>query len=226
MSVSRWYTPDPNASPFHGRLMGRMAAAQAVLLGLRHDRAAQDCAWLVQVLSGLAAHRRLLVGLDMLPARHDWTLRDWILGDLNEFALLERLDWGAISPRPAQDYMPLLRACREIGLPMVALGDDGAANEACTGNRPDPFAFMQSPQTPDEDEAQERHIALRIRESLSRPGRPLVVAIVDNARLDAHQGMLSRLSRMDVTDLRLLRPRQDEPATHIVDWAKAAPASR
>jgi len=104
----------------HASLMAALSVAQVVLLGERHDRADHH-RWQLHVAAGLAAHRPLVMGFEMFPARLDPVLSEWIAGHLSEAEFLSRTDWLSVWGHPAELYLPLFRFCREMGVPMVGL---------------------------------------------------------------------------------------------------------
>lgn len=102
-------------------LMADLARAPAVLLGERHDRADMH-RWQLHVAAGLAAHRPIVLGFEMFPARLDPVLADWVASRIDtEEAFLARTDWPAVWGFAADLYLPLFRFCREAGVPMVGL---------------------------------------------------------------------------------------------------------
>ncbi|ADO42460.1 ChaN family lipoprotein [Ketogulonicigenium vulgare] len=140
----------------HAGLIHQMAPAPAVLLGERHDRADHHL-WQMHVIAGLAAHRPVVVGFEMFPARLDPVLAEWVRGALSEAEFLERAAWGTSWGFPSDLYMPIFRLCRDLRLPMVGLnvpralvravgahGWDGvpqAEREGLTPAAPSPMAY-------------------------------------------------------------------------------------
>lgn len=104
----------------HAAMMARLAAAPAVLLGERHDRADHH-RWQAQVIAGLAAHRDVVVGFEMFPAAADPVLAEWVAGGLSAGAFLDKAGWADAWGFPADLYLPVFRLCRDLGLPMVGL---------------------------------------------------------------------------------------------------------
>ena len=101
-------------------LFAGLAGMQAVLLGERHDRADHH-RWQLHVAAGLAAHRPLVMGFEMFPARLDPVLAEWVAGGLSEEDFLTRAEWGTVWGHPAELYMPIFRFCRDMAVPMVGL---------------------------------------------------------------------------------------------------------
>lgn len=104
----------------HDRLIAALAQAPAVLLGEQHDRADHH-RWQLHVAAGLAAHRPVVMGFEMFPARLDPVLADWVAGRLDEDSFLTRAEWGTVWGFAAELYLPLFRFCREMAVPMVGL---------------------------------------------------------------------------------------------------------
>lgn len=104
----------------HAELMGRAASAEAVLLGERHDRPDHH-RWQLHVAAGLAAHRPLVLGFEMFPARLNPVLAEWVAGQLSEDAFLTRAEWRTVWGFPPEIYLPLFRFCREGAIPMIGL---------------------------------------------------------------------------------------------------------
>jgi uncharacterized iron-regulated protein len=104
----------------HHALMACVAGAAVVLLGEQHDRADHH-RWQLHVAAGLAAHRRLVLGFEMFPARLDPVLAEWVAGALDEASFLDRAEWGTVWGFPAELYLPIFRFCREMRIPMVGL---------------------------------------------------------------------------------------------------------
>ncbi|PTE19941.1 hypothetical protein C5F48_20225 [Cereibacter changlensis JA139] len=153
-----WQRPAGEAGDAHPRLMQRLARAEAVLLGERHDRADHH-RWQLHMAAGLAAHRPVVMGFEMFPARLDPVLAEWVAGGLTEPAFLERAEWGRVWGFDAALYLPLFRFCREMRIPMRglncrrdlvrevgALGWEGvpeADREGLTPARPSPAAYRR-----------------------------------------------------------------------------------
>ncbi|MBI1171323.1 hypothetical protein GC209_07980 [bacterium] len=104
----------------HPQVITRLAQSRVVLLGEQHDRADHH-RWQLHMASGLAAHRALVMGFEMFPARLDPVLKDWVAGRLSEADFLMRAEWATVWGHPAELYLPLFRFCRELGIAMVGL---------------------------------------------------------------------------------------------------------
>ncbi|HDR29423.1 ChaN family lipoprotein, partial [Rhodovulum sp.] len=156
--AARWLLPATGARLSHAAALAWLARADAVLLGERHDRAA-DHRWQLHVAAGLAAHRPIAMGFEMFPARLDPVLADWVAGGLSEEDFLARAKWSTVWGFPAALYLPLFRFCREMGVAMVglncrrdlvrAVGAGGwdavpvEAREGLTPARPSPPAYRR-----------------------------------------------------------------------------------
>lgn len=104
----------------HPALMARLAASDAVLLGEQHDRADHH-RWQLYVAAGLLAHRPIVMGFEMFPARVDPVLAEWVAGALSDSEFLEQVGWGTVWGFPPELYLPLFRFCRDMRVPMVGL---------------------------------------------------------------------------------------------------------
>ncbi len=155
--MTRWTT---DTGPVSGpALLADMARAEAVLLGERHDRA-DIHRWQLHTAAALAAHRPIVMGFEMFPARLDPVLADWVEGRIaSEEDFLARAEWGTVWGFPAELYLPLFRFCRETGVPMRglnvrrdlvrAVGAGGweavpeAEREGLTPAKPSPLAYRR-----------------------------------------------------------------------------------
>lgn len=104
----------------HAALMADLARADVVLLGERHDRPAHH-RWQMHVAAGLAAHREIVMGFEMFPARLDPVLAEWVAGDMSEAEFHDRAEWKTVWGFPIEIYMPIFRFCRDMGVAMVGL---------------------------------------------------------------------------------------------------------
>ncbi|MGR3793016.1 ChaN family lipoprotein [Vannielia sp. SX4] len=115
-----WFHPGSAAPVPHAEAIAELAGAPAVLLGETHDRA-DIHRWQLHVAAGLLAHRPIVMGFEMFPARLDPVLAEWVGGGLSEEAFLAKAEWGEVWGFPPDLYMPLFRFCREAGVPMLGL---------------------------------------------------------------------------------------------------------
>ncbi len=115
-----WAEPGGAVAPSHPHLMARLAKAEVVLLGEQHNRADHH-RWQLHVAAGLAAHRSVVLGFEMFPARLDPVLQLWVAGRLTEEEFLERAEWGKVWGFPAELYLPIFRFCREMRIAMTGL---------------------------------------------------------------------------------------------------------
>ena len=120
-----WRDPSTETRLSHADAIARLADARVVLLGERHDSAA-DHRWQALTIAGLAARRGpVLVGFEMFPRRLQPALDDWTAGrwpDLDAF--LRAVDWAGTWGFDPALYAPLLWLCRDLGLPMRGLNID------------------------------------------------------------------------------------------------------
>ena len=92
-----------------------------ILLGERHDSAA-DHAWQLDSIRRLyAANHTLVLGFEMFPRTAQPALDDWVAGRLTEAAFLANTDWAHVWGFPPPLYMPIFRFARDNHIPMVAL---------------------------------------------------------------------------------------------------------
>ncbi|WP_448191347.1 ChaN family lipoprotein [Azospirillum sp. sgz301742] len=107
-------------------VLGRAAAAPAVLLGERHD-SAEHHRWQLQTLTAVhALNPNIAIGLEMLPRSKQAVLDRWVAGELNEAELLRNTDWGTLWGVDAQFYLPILHFARMNRVPLVAVNIDRA----------------------------------------------------------------------------------------------------
>lgn len=124
MQPAPWRDPATGARLTHPEAMARLAPARVVLLGERHDRAA-DHRWQALVIAGLAARRTpVVVGFEMFPRRVQPALDDWTAGRLDLDAFLLATNWRETWGFDAALYAPLFHLCRDLALPMRALNID------------------------------------------------------------------------------------------------------
>ena len=96
-------------------------ASAVVLLGERHDSAA-DHGWELDTIARLqAADPGLVLGLEMFPRAAQPALDDWVAGRLSEAAFLAATDWAHVWGFPPALYLPIFRFARDHRVPMVAL---------------------------------------------------------------------------------------------------------
>ncbi len=113
--------------------MGRIAEAAAldalsrrrvVLLGERHDSAA-DHAWQARVIEGIAARvGRVTVGFEMFPRRAQPALDAFAAGRCGLEAFLDAARWREVWGFDPRLYRGLFELCRDRGLGMLALNVD------------------------------------------------------------------------------------------------------
>jgi len=162
MVTPYWYRPGKEPGKENAltpaSVYAEMARSAVVLLGETHDRAGIH-RWQLHVAAGLLAHRPLVMGFEMFPARLDHVLSDYVAGRLDEATFLDKAEWGTVWGFPAELYLPIFRFCRETGTPMLGLncrrglvsevGKGGwdnvpeADREGLTPARPSPEAYRR-----------------------------------------------------------------------------------
>ena len=121
LTIGQWIDPETGNNLSHQTIIENASGSSAVLLGEKHDEAAQH-RWQLHVAAGLLArHDNIAMGFEMFPARLDPVLAEWVNGELSEEAFLEKAEWGTVWGFPPELYLPLFRFCREFRLPMLAL---------------------------------------------------------------------------------------------------------
>jgi uncharacterized iron-regulated protein len=101
-----------------------LARRRVVLLGERHDSAA-DHAWQVRVIKGLVARGGpLTVGFEMFPRRAQPALDAFAAGRGDLAAFLAETRWHEVWGFDPALYRELFELCRERGLGMLALNVD------------------------------------------------------------------------------------------------------
>lgn len=124
LNPAPWRDPATGARLTHPEALARLATARVVLVGERHDLAA-DHRWQANVIAGLAAHRpSMVVGFEMFARGVQPTLDDWVAGRLDFDAFLEATNWRETWGFDAALYAPLFHLCRDLALPMRALNID------------------------------------------------------------------------------------------------------
>jgi uncharacterized iron-regulated protein len=122
--VGQWVIPASGQRPDNAALIEAAAGGRIVLLGERHDSAA-DHRWQLQTIAALYGRRpSIAIGFEAFPRRDQPVLERWVKGDLDERQLLEESDWGRVWGLPAELYLPLFRFARMNRAPMFALSVD------------------------------------------------------------------------------------------------------
>ena len=92
-----------------------------VLLGERHDSAA-DHTWELETVERLAAaNPSLVLGFEMFSRESQPALNEWVGGRLSEAAFLKNSDWSRFWGFPPALYLPIFRFARDHHIPMIAL---------------------------------------------------------------------------------------------------------
>lgn len=121
MTIGQWIDPETGNTLSNRTVIENASKSSAVLLGEKHDEAAQH-RWQLHVAAGLLArHDNIAMGFEMFPARLDPVLAEWVNGDLSEEAFLEKAEWGTVWGFPPELYLPLFRFCRQFRIPMHGL---------------------------------------------------------------------------------------------------------
>lgn len=94
-----------------GEAYAVMGAARVLLLGERHDRAA-DHFWQAETICALAERMPVAVGFEMFPWTAEAPLADWSAGRLGFPKFLETIRWNEVWGHDPGLYRPLLEACR------------------------------------------------------------------------------------------------------------------
>ena len=122
--VGDWVVPASGERPDNAAVIESAAGGRIVLLGERHDSAA-DHRWQLQTVAALYGRRpSVAIGFEAFPRRDQPVLDRWVKGDLDEQQLLEESGWGHVWGLPADLYLPLFRFARMNRAPMFALSVD------------------------------------------------------------------------------------------------------
>jgi uncharacterized iron-regulated protein len=101
----------------------RLATASLVHVGEQHDQAHHH-AFQARVLRALADRwkgKPVALGLEMFSRPTQAALDAYVKGEIDEAAMLERTEWKTRWGFGWEMYAPMLRLCRERGIPVVAL---------------------------------------------------------------------------------------------------------
>ena len=100
---------------------------QAIYLGEHHpdfrDHLLQ--AALLRRIRGERGDRPLAVGLEMVQRQFQTALDDYVARRIDEQQLFAATDWAKRWYWPFEGYAPVLRLCRDMNVPLVALDVDG-----------------------------------------------------------------------------------------------------
>lgn len=118
-----WYDTRERASLDDAAAVRLLAEAEVVLLGERHDRAA-DHLWQARLIAALADRGAATVGVEMLPVAAQPVLDAWTSGSLAEPAFLAASRWQEIWGFDFALYAPIFRLCRDRRIRMRALNVD------------------------------------------------------------------------------------------------------
>jgi uncharacterized iron-regulated protein len=123
MAAAAWVEAATGVRLPDATALERLASAPVVLLGESHDCAA-DHLWQAATIAALAERRPVTVGYEMFPRHARPALEGWVSGALDEAAFLEATRWHEVWGFDPALYMPVLRLCRDRGLPMRGLNLD------------------------------------------------------------------------------------------------------
>lgn len=116
-----WRDPHTGETFSHAAAIARLARSRVVLLGERHDQAA-DHRFQELTIAGLAARwEDLGVGLEMFPVQLQPVLDAWSGRGMSEPEFLRETRWEEVWGFDPDLYLPLFRLCRDLGLPMIAM---------------------------------------------------------------------------------------------------------
>ena len=102
-------------------MIGRLAEADVVLVGERHDDFAQHRAQR-EVITGLLARRPVAVGMEAFPSAKDPVLSDWQRGRFPDWPkFLSAVDWFDNWRLAPELYRPILATVRHHGLPLAGI---------------------------------------------------------------------------------------------------------
>jgi uncharacterized iron-regulated protein len=118
-----WYDTQEQTSLDEAAAVRLLAEAEIVLLGERHDRAA-DHLWQARLIAALADRGAAIVGVEMLPVAAQPLLDAWISGRLAEPAFLVESRWQEVWGFDFALYAPIFRLCRDRRIRMRALNVD------------------------------------------------------------------------------------------------------
>lgn len=103
------------------RFVRRMAKKEVVLLGETHN-VAEIHRWQLHVAAALHTLRpQMMMGFEMFPRRLQPVLDEWVAGQLDTNAFIEKSEWYDVWGFPAEIYLPLFHFCRQQKVRMLAL---------------------------------------------------------------------------------------------------------
>lgn len=126
MPEGAWVSPATGLAMPAAEILDRAAEAPVVLLGERHDSAA-DHRWQLDTLKALhARHPDMAIGIEMLPRAAQPALDRWVAGAIDEAAFLDESRWREAWGFDPELYLPILRFARTERVPLLALNVDRA----------------------------------------------------------------------------------------------------
>lgn len=115
-------------------LAAEAADYEVILLGEEHGNLAQH-RWQLLTLTAIHSHTPIkAVGLEMLPAEADDSLRAWSRGELSEEEWLLESGWYRHWGHPPDGYLPLLHFARMEQIPLRGINLDRATHSRLAGS--------------------------------------------------------------------------------------------
>jgi uncharacterized iron-regulated protein len=148
------------------QMVADLSTTRVVYVGEEHDDPLHHAAQL-QILEAL--HDRepsLALGLEMVQRPFQPALDAWVAGEGDEAALVEGVEWEERWGFDFALYRPLFEACRERGIPMVALNAEKELTRAVARNGLDALDDEERARLPELDLAVSAHREM-IHEALS-----------------------------------------------------------
>ena len=107
-------------------LVRSLVGKRAIFLGEHHNSAADHLlqAALIRRLHERTGGKEMAVGLEAVQRRFQPVLDDYLAGRITEAELEEGVEWKKRWFWPFEAYVPVFRACRELGVSLLALNVD------------------------------------------------------------------------------------------------------
>ena len=107
-------------------LVRSLVGKRAIFLGEHHNSAADHLlqAALIRRLHERTGGKEMAVGLEAVQRRFQPILDDYLAGRITEAELEEGVEWKKRWFWPFEAYVPVFRACRELGVSLLALNVD------------------------------------------------------------------------------------------------------
>jgi len=99
---------------------------RAIFLGEHHDSGPDHLlqAGVIRQAHALRGHEPMAVGLEAVQQRFQPALDAYVAGRITEAELEEAVEWKKRWFWPFDRYLPVFQACRELGIPLLALNVD------------------------------------------------------------------------------------------------------